>query len=97
MSKALSVLSFFWNRRSLWATAFFVAVVGFLDENSVVNLIRQWQENRELRAEITRYEEEYANANTRLQRLSTSQEAVEEVARVNLLMKSDDEDVYLVE
>lgn len=97
MSKALSILTFLWNRRSLWATVFFVTVVGFLDENSVVNLIRQQRENAVLRAEIERYEEEYRAANTRLKQLSSSQKAVEEVARVNLLMKSDDEDVYIVE
>ena len=97
MSRALSILSFIWERRSLWATVFFIAVVGFLDENSVVNLIRQWNINRELRAEIAAFEAEYADATTRLKALSTSQEAIEEVARVTLLMKSDDEDVYIVE
>lgn len=97
MSKALSVLSFLWNRRSLWATVFFVAVVGFLDENSIMNLVKQKRENAALREQIANYEQEYDDATSRLQQLSSSQEAVEEVARVNLLMKSDDEDVYIVE
>lgn len=97
MSKAINALSFIWDHRSLWATVFFVVIVGFIDENSVLNLIKQWQANAELKADIERYEAEYAEATTRLQQLSTSQDAVEEVARVNLLMKSDDEDVYIVE
>lgn len=97
MSKALSVLSFFWERRSLWATVFFVAVVGFLDENSVMNLIEQWTVNADLKAQIAGYEQEYEDASGRLQLLNRSQSAVEEVARVNLLMKSDDEDIYIVE
>lgn len=97
MSKAINALSFIWDHRSLWATVFFVVIVGFIDENSVLNLIKQWQANAELKADIERYEAEYTEATTRLQQLSTSQDAVEEVARVNLLMKSDDEDVYIVE
>lgn len=97
MSKAIDILSFLWARRSLWATVFFVSIVGFLDENSVTNLISQWSKNAELKAQIAQYEDEYNQANTRLKQLSSSQEAVEEVARVNLLMKSADEDIYLVE
>lgn len=97
MSKALNLISFLWSRRSLWATVFFVAVVGFLDENSVANLIGQWHRNAELRSEIKQYEDQYDEATQRLKLLSSSQEAVEEVARVNLLMKSNDEDVYIIE
>lgn len=97
MSKAINLLSVIWNSRSLLATVFFVAVVGVLDENSVMNLIAQWNKNAELRAEIAQYEENYNTSITRLEQLSSSQEAVEEVARVNLFMKSNDEDVYIVE
>lgn len=97
MSKAINILSFLWERRSLWATVFFIAVVGFFDENSVTNLISQWHKNSELKAAIEQYEQEYDEATTRLRQLSSSQEAVEEVARVNLLMKSNDEDIYIVE
>lgn len=97
MSKALSLLSFFWERRSLWATIFFVAVVGFLDENSFMNLFEQCSVNAALKTQIAAYEQEYDDASNRLQELNLSQSAVEEVARVNLLMKSDDEDIYIVE
>lgn len=97
MSKAFNILQFLWGRRSWLAVIFFVAVVGVFDENSVMNLITQWKENAELKAEIAHYEEAYNESLSRLERLSSSQEAVEEVARVNLLMKSNDEDVYVVE
>lgn len=97
MSKAFNLLSFIWRRRSLWATVFFVAVVGFLDDNSVANLVMQLHKNAELREQIAQYEQLYDESTERLHLLSSSQEAVEEVARVNLLMKSNDEDVYIVE
>lgn len=97
MSKALSFVSFFWSHRSIWATIFFIAVVGFFDENSYWNLFKQQQANAVLRAEIASYEKEYTEGTQRLHQLSRSQDAVEKIARVNLLMKSDDEDIYIVE
>ncbi len=97
MSKALSILSFLWGRRSLWVTVFFVVVVGFFDENSILNLLKLKQDNARLRSEIAYFEEEYNNSNAQLQRLEKSQEAIEEVARVTLRMKTNDEDIYIVE
>lgn len=97
MNIFLNIFSFLWKQRCIWAIVFFVAIVGFVDENSVMNLIGQWRKNAELRAEIEKYDNAYEEANTRLKQLASSQAAVEEVARVNLLMKSNDEDVYIVE
>lgn len=97
MSKALNIVAFIWRRRTLWATVFFVIVVGFLDENSIINLYSQYTKNSELRAEIEKYEKKYDASAKRLKDLSTSQEAVVEVARVDLHMKSNDEDIYIVE
>lgn len=97
MNIALNILSLLWKRRSIWATMFFIAIVGFLDENSLSNLLAQWNKNAELKEEIAKCEDDYKEATTRLKLLSSSREAVEEVARVNLLMKSNDEDVYIVE
>lgn len=97
MNIFLNILSFLWKQRCIWAIVFFVALVGFIDENSVMNLVEQYRKNAELKAEITKYENDYDEAKNRLTQLANSQAAVEEVARVNLLMKSNDEDVYIVE
>lgn len=97
MSKPFLFLNFLWGRRSLCATVFFVLVVGFFDENSFMNLYNQKQENAKLRAEIAYYEEQYTQTSERLQQLESSPAAVEELARVSLLMKSEDEDVYIVD
>ena len=43
------------------------------------------------------YENDYKNVTAELQRLKKSPNAYEEVARVRLFMKSDDEDVYVIE
>ena len=97
MSRPFSFLHFLWNRRSLCATVFFILVVGFLDENSFMNLYNQKQENAKLREEIAYYEDQYNQTSERLQQLETSPKAVEELARVSLQMKSEDEDIYVVE
>lgn len=97
MSKPILFLNFLWRHRSLWATVCLIAIVGFFDENSFLNLYRQKSENAKLRADIEKYEEDYELNTERLQQLSSSPKAIEEVARVSLMMKSEDEDVYLVE
>lgn len=97
MSKPILFLNFLWSHRSLWATVCLVAIVGFFDENSFMNLYRQKSENAKLREEIERYEQDFETNTDRLQQLSSSPGAIEEVARVSLMMKSEDEDVYIVE
>ena len=55
------------------------------------------RQNAALRAEIAEYEDRY-NADTKaLHDLMNNPEAVERVARVNLNMKTADEDVYVIE
>lgn len=97
MSKPIQFLNFLWKHRSLWATVCLVAIVGFFDENSFLNLYRQKSENAKLRAEIAKYEEDYELNTERLKQISSSPSAIEEMARVSLMMKSEDEDIYIVE
>ncbi|MBP3227635.1 MAG: septum formation initiator family protein [Bacteroidaceae bacterium] len=75
----------------------FIAVAGFLDPNSFLTRYRLTLRNNELRAEIADCNRQYAEAEKELHALLNSPKAVERVARVHLFMKSDDEDVYVVE
>ncbi len=85
------------RQKYLWTILLFVALVGFIDPNSFYHSYLLEQENDELREQIHDYEARY-NADTReLYELQRSPEAVERVARVNLQMKTADEDVYVVE
>ena len=96
MQTLLWLLQRLWHFRSALATMFFVIVVGFLDNYSFLHVFRLWQKNRELQADVEKYKKEY-NADThQLYLLETSPEAIEKVARVNLLMKTADEDVYVI-
>ncbi|MDO5075380.1 MAG: septum formation initiator family protein [Bacteroidales bacterium] len=96
MSRFLSLLAHLWQFRSLIAFLFFVVTVGFLDENSFYNYYRLWSKNKELTAEIKQYEKQYEADTRALHQMATSPEAVEKVARVNLLMKTSNEDIYVV-
>lgn len=96
MSRLLRFLNFLWTRKSWLATIFFIVVVGFLDSNSFYNLFLLWQTNQRLKAEIALYERQYEEDTHSLLQLDASPQAVEKVARLNLLMKTDNEDVYVV-
>lgn len=85
------------RQKYLWTILAFIAIVGFLDPNSFWRLFELRRQNAALRAEIAEYEDRY-NADTQaLHDLMNNPEAVERVARVNLNMKTADEDVYVIE
>ncbi len=85
------------DHKYLWTILFFVGYVGFIDPNSFYQRYKLQQRNNELREEIKRYEESYAQSTRELQSIGSSQKALERVARVNLYMKTADEDVYVIE
>lgn len=85
------------HQKYLWTIILFIVIVGFLDTNSFWHHYELRQQNNELREEIAAYEEKYEADTRELQELENSPEAVERVARVNLYMKTDDEDVYVIE
>ena len=85
------------RQKYLWTILAFISIVGFLDPNSFLRLFELRRQNAALRAEIAEYEDRY-NADTKaLHDLMNNPEAVERVARVNLNMKTADEDVYVIE
>ena len=85
------------RQKYLWTILACMAIVGFLDLNSFLRLFELRRQNAALRAEVAEYEDRY-NADTKaLHDLMNNPEAVERVARVNLNMKTADEDVYVIE
>ena len=98
MSKNISdIWEAFCRHKYLWSILVFVLIAGFLDENSSLRYWQLTQHNNSLREEIAQYETEYKETTEELQRLNKSPKAYEEVARVRLFMKSEDEDVYVIE
>jgi cell division protein FtsB len=76
---------------------FFVIVLGFVGENSFVNRYRHKQEIEALSDEIAKYRQQFDRDTERLEELSTSEEALEKIARERYFMSEDDEDVFIFE
>lgn len=85
------------HKKYLWTILAFVGIVGFLDPNSFWHRHQIRMQNDELREEITAYRTQYNNDTRELRELQRSPEALERVARVNLYMKTADEDIYVIE
>lgn len=85
------------HKKYLWTIVAFAAIVGFLDPNSFWHRYEIHQQNEALRSEIKGFEDRY-NADTHeLNELEHNPEAVERVARVDLFMKTANEDVYVID
>ena len=74
----------------------FFIFAGFLGDFSFYQYWSLKRQNAELSERIAQYHKEYDSDSRELHLLETSEEAVEKVARVNLLMKNENEDVYVV-
>ncbi|MBQ0164870.1 MAG: septum formation initiator family protein [Bacteroidaceae bacterium] len=85
------------RHKYIWTILLFVLIAGFLDENSLWRFFQLRRHNDDLKEEIALYEQEYKEVSNELLRLKQSPRAYEELARVRLYMKSDDEDVYVIE
>ena len=85
------------HQKYLWTIVFFVAIVGFVDENSFWHRHELRMQNEELRQQIQEYTDRFNDDTHELEELEHNPDAVERVARVNLYMKTADEDVYVIE
>lgn len=79
------------------ALAIFIGVIGFVGESSLVNRIAQQQEISRLRAEIDEHNRKFEQDKKALNALKYDEEAVRDVARSRYYMKSDNEDIFIVE
>lgn len=96
MSNFRNVLQRIWQYRFGVLLLFFFIVAGFIGEYSFYQYWSLKRQNMELAERIDQYQKEFQSDTRELHQLETSIEAVEKVARVNLLMKSENEDVYVV-
>lgn len=79
------------------ALAIFIGVIGFVGESSLVNRIAQQQEISRLRAELDEHNRKFEQDKKTLNALKYDEEAVRDVARSRYYMKSDNEDIFIVE
>ena len=79
------------------ALAIFVGTIGFVGESSIVNRIGQQQEISRLKGEIDDYNRKFEQDKQTLHALKNDPEAIKEVARSRYFMKTDNEDIFIVE
>lgn len=87
----------FFKHKYICTIVAFAAIVGFFDPNSFWERYKLSSQNNELREEIARYRTKYRRDSIELRQLQTSPEALEQVARVHHFMKTDNEDIYVME
>ncbi len=73
-----------------------IVVVGFVDENSVWNHLRNRQRISELESEIKDYTDRYHHDQEQIRMLDSNPKAIEKIARERYFMKTDDEDVFVL-
>jgi cell division protein DivIC len=73
-----------------------VALVVFLDENSILKRVEYDFQIRDINADIAKYREQFAKDSVLLHSLNTDPRAVEKIAREHYFMKADDEDIFVL-
>ena len=73
-----------------------VLIVGFLDENSVWNHMKNRQRINELQEETAKYNAVYRRDQARIRELDRNPKAMEKIARERFFMKADDEDIFVL-
>ncbi|MCH5175797.1 MAG: septum formation initiator family protein [Prevotellaceae bacterium] len=90
---------FYWifKLKYVVALAIFFVAIGFIGENSIVNRISQQREISKLKGEISEQDRKFEADRQVLEALKHDHEAVKEVARSRYYMKTDEEDIFIIE
>ena len=75
----------------------FVALIAYLDSNSLYNRYQLYKEERALEAEISAYKSQYERDTHLYMELQRDPNAVVRIAREKYFMKNENEDVYIFE
>lgn len=92
-----SIKQWIFKLKYVVAFAIFIGAIGFVGESSIVNRIGQQQEISQLKEEINEYNRKFEQDKKTLNALKHDPEAVKEVARSRYYMKTDNEDIFIVE
>ena len=92
-----NIKQWFFKLKYVIALAVFVIAIGFVGESSVVNRIAQQHEISRLKGEIDEYNRKFEQDRKTLNALKHDPDAVKEVARSRYFMKTDNEDIFIVE
>ena len=84
-------------RYSIVATAIFILLVGFVNQNNIVRWIRAGAEIKRQNKQIEQYNKEIEEMDSQIKGLSTNKDSLERYARENFGFAEPGDDVYIVE
>lgn len=73
-----------------------IAVVVFLDDNSIMRWLEYEWQIKDLKEEINKYNSMYERDSKQLHMLERSPKSIEKIARERYFMKADDEDIFVL-
>jgi len=73
-----------------------VLIIGFLDDNSMWNHMKNLQKIEELTEETAKYQERYERDQAQIRDLKKNPKAIEKIARERYFMKEDNEDIFVL-
>ena len=87
MSKLLTIWNYIRRHKYMITVLIFIVVIGFLDENSLIQRVKHRSEISALNSVIEKYRKQYEEDTEKLKELTTNPEALEKIAREKYLMK----------
>ncbi len=89
-----------WNfigRNKYWIVALMgVLIVGFVDENSLLQHVRNRMEISDMQKQIDEYNGRCEKDEAKIRELKRNPKAFTKIARENYFMKADDEDIFVL-
>lgn len=96
MSKLYPLWSFIGHNKYWIVIILGVLIVGFFDENSLLQHVHYRMQVRELKGQIEEYDVQYERDEAKLRELRLNPKAITKIARENYFMKADDEDIFVL-
>jgi len=73
-----------------------IVYIGFIDDDSVWQHLRNKQRINELQSEIKMFTDQYNHDQSQIHMLDSDPKAIEKIARERYFMKADDEDIFVL-
>ena len=84
-------------RYAVYATAVFVVLVGFVNQDNIVRWIKADIELKQQARQIERYQKEIDEMDRKIQMISNDRDTLERFAREHFGFAKDGDDVYVIE
>ena len=99
MKKLKTILTRIYHIKALkyvLVTVIAVVLIGFVDENSIMNHLGNKQRINDLESEIQQYSNLHRHNMERIHQVEKDPKAMEKIARERYFMKADDEDIFVL-